>query len=250
MAEGDEHRAHHERGVLGLVVMSLKDLDLTADQQATIDKIRADLTTKMEPARAAGKDFAGTLADGVAAGKVDRAKVDASITKLVTEVTNTHDASMAALDQLHAALTPAQRAKLVDEVQGHWDKWKEAHGRDEADDKEHRNGHLLALVRDLGLTADQAEKIKAGFHDKMKAGPQDHAHKEVQDHLKAFATAFKADTFDAKKLAGGKAASGHMARWGATRMARFAEVAAPVLTPEQRTKFAQLIRDRADHTSS
>jgi Spy/CpxP family protein refolding chaperone len=250
MAEGDEHRAHHERGVLGLVVMSLKDLELTADQQAAVEKIRGDLATKMEPARADGKDLANTLADGVAAGKVDRAKVDASINKLVAEVSSAHDASMAALDQLHAALTSPQRAKLVDEVQDHWEKWKAAHGRDEADDKEHHNGHLLALVRDLGLSADQAQKIKTSFHDKMKAAPQDQAHKEVQDHLKAFATAFKADTFDAKKLSGGKAASGHMAKWGATRMARFVEVATPVLTPDQRTKFAQLIRDRADHAGT
>ncbi len=104
---------------------------------------------------------------------------------------------------------------------------------------------MLALVRDLGLTQAQADKIKAGFKDKMKASPQDHAHKEVQDHLTAFGTAFKADTFDAKKLAGGKAADGHIAKWGATRRARFLEVAAPVLTPDQRTKLAQQIRDRA-----
>ena len=105
-------------------------------------------------------------------------------------------------------------------------------------------------MRDLGLTQEQADKIKAGFHDKMKAAPQDHAHKEVQDHLTAFATAFKADTFDAKKVAGGKAADGHIAKWGATRRARFLEVAAPVLTPDQRTKLAQQIRDHAAKADS
>ena len=84
----------------------------------------------------------------------------------------------------------------------------------------------------------------------MKASPQNHAHKEVQDHLTAFAAAFKADTFDAKKLAGGKAANGHMAKWGATRMARFIEAAAPVLTPEQRTKLAEKIRAHAEKSDS
>ena len=125
-----------------------------------------------------------------------------------------HDASLTALNQLHAALTPPQRAKLVDELQGHWEKWKEAQGQDEADDKQHHAGHMLALVRELGLTQDQADKIKASFKDKMKAAPQDHAHKEVQDHLTAFGTAFKADTFDAKKVTGAKAADGHMAQVG------------------------------------
>jgi Spy/CpxP family protein refolding chaperone len=245
-SEGEEHREHHHGGVFGLIVMSLKDLDLSADQKDKVEKIRADLVTKAEPAKAAGKDLANTLADGVAAGKVDRAKTDASIGKLVTQVTTTHDASLTALNDLHAVLTPAQRAKLVDEVQGHWENWKEAHGKDEADDKQHHDGYMLGLVRELGLSQDQADKIKAAFKDKMKAAPQDHAHKEVQDHLKAFGTAFKADTFDAKKLTGAKAAAGHMAKWGATRRARFLEAAAPILTADQRTKLAQTIRDHAD----
>jgi Spy/CpxP family protein refolding chaperone len=250
LPEGEEHREHHHGGVLALVVMSLKDLDLSADQQAAVEKIRLDLASKMEPAKAAGKDFANTLADDVDTGKFDRVKVDAAINKLVTQVQGIHDAAIASLGELHAALTAPQRAKLVDEVQAHWEKWKEAQGYDEGDDHQHRSGHLLGLVKELGLTQDQADKIKASFRDKMKAAPQDHAHKEVQAHLQAFATAFKADTFDPKKLAGGKAANGHMVRWGATRRARFIEVATPVLTPEQRTKLAQIIREHADRPQS
>jgi Spy/CpxP family protein refolding chaperone len=250
IAEGQDHREQHHGGVLSLLVMSLKELDLSADQQAAVEKTRADLVASMEPARAAEKDYANTLADGVAAGKVDRAKVDASINKLVTQVQTAHDASVTALNQLHATLNAQQRAKLVEELQGHWEKWKEAQGKDEADEKVHRSGHLLALVRELGLTQEQAEKIKASFHDKMKSGPQDHAYKEVQDHLTAFATAFQADSFDAKKVAGGKVADGHIAKWGATRRARFLEAAAPVLTPDQRAKLAQTIRDHAAKTDA
>jgi Spy/CpxP family protein refolding chaperone len=247
-SEGQEHREHHDAGVLGLVTMSLKDLDLSADQQAKVEKIRGDVMTAGAPAKAAGKDVANLLADGVAAGKVDRVKTDAAIAKLVTQVQAAHDASLTSLNDLHATLTPPQRAKLVDEVQGHWEKWKEAHGKDEVDDKDkqHHDGYMLGLVRELGLSQDQADKIKAAFKDKMKAAPQEHAHKEVQDHLKAFGTAFKSDTFDAKKLAGGKAAATHMAKWGATRRARFLEAAASILTPDQRTKLAQTIRDHAD----
>ena len=70
MGEGQAHREQHHGGVQSLIVMSLKSLDLTADQQAAVEKIRTDLLASMEPARAAEKDFANTLADGVAAGKV------------------------------------------------------------------------------------------------------------------------------------------------------------------------------------
>jgi Spy/CpxP family protein refolding chaperone len=249
LAEGQEHREHHG-GLLPLILLSLKDVDLTADQQASVQPIREDLLAKMEPARAAEKDFANTLADGVAAGAVDRSKADASIGKLVTEVQGLQDASLAAIAKLHDVLNPFQRAKLADELQAHWEKWKEAQGRDEQDDHQHRAGPLGALVAQLGLTQDEAKKIKANFHDRMKANPQEHAHKEVQDHLQAFTAAFKSDTFDPKKLTGAKAANGHMARWGATRRARFYEAAAPVLTPDQRTKLAQMIRDHSGRTES
>jgi Spy/CpxP family protein refolding chaperone len=248
MAEGDEHRERHYGGVLMLIALSIKDLDLSADQRTAVDKTRAELMTKMEPARAAAKDFANVLADGVAAGNVDRTKADAAINKLVMQVQGIHDASAAALNQLHATLNTQQRATLVDGLQSHWEKWKEAHGRDEQDDHQHRSGFLLGLVKQIGLTQDQADKIKANFRERMKGSPQEHQHKEMEDHLRAFATAFKADSFDAKKLTNAKMANGHLARWGATRRERFLEAAAPVLTPDQRAKLAQMIRDRASRT--
>jgi hypothetical protein len=36
-----------------------------------------------------------------------------------------------------------------------------------------------------------------------------------------------------------------MAKWGATRMERFLEAAAPVLTPDQRTTLADMLRKNA-----
>jgi Spy/CpxP family protein refolding chaperone len=245
LGEGADHRDRHYGGVLTLVLMSLKDLDLSADQRGAVDKIRVDLDAKMAPAREAGKELSSTLADGVAAGSVDRAKVEKAIDNLVRQVQALHDAELSALDQLHAALNKEQRTKLVDELKAHWEKWKEAHGRDEAESKEHRAGYLATLVQELGLSKQEAEKIKANFREAMKKAPQDHAHKEVQDHLQALGPAFKSDKFDAKTLKGAKGADGHMARWGATRRARFIEAATPVLTPEERAKLAQMIRDRA-----
>jgi Spy/CpxP family protein refolding chaperone len=244
-AEGDEHRRHWHGGVVSLVAMSLKDIDLTDDQRASVEKIKTDLAAKLGPVRAAGTDLANALADGVAAGKVDRAKADKAIEKLATAAKGVHDAVADAMNQLHNTLNAQQRATLVDKLSAHWEKWKEAQGQDEQDQTQNRNGHLLALVRDLGLSQDQAQKIKTSFKAMMKASPQETAHKEVQDHLKAFGTAFKADTFDAKKLTTATPANGHIARWGATRMARFLEAAAPVLTPDQRTKLADQIRAHA-----
>jgi Spy/CpxP family protein refolding chaperone len=252
-AEGEQHRRRHG-GMLSLIAMSLHDLDLSDDQKAAVEKIRSDLVTKLAPVRTAGADFANVLADGVAAGAVDRAKADKAIDKLVKAAAGVHDASADAINQLHAVLNTQQRATLVDKLSVHWENWKEAQGQDEQDqpkDKpKNRNGHMLALVRDLGLSNDQAQQIKTKFQALMKANPQDHAHKEVQDHLKAFGTAFKADSFDAKKLPTATAANTHMAKWGATRMARFLEAAAPVLTVDQRAKLSQQIRARGNAPTS
>jgi len=254
-AEADEHRHGHHGGVAMLIAMSIRDLDLTPDQKASVEKIRTDLIAKMEPARAAGKDLTGVLADGVAAGAVDRAKADAAIDKLVAAAQGIHDATADAMNQLHAALNATQRAALVAKLQEHFEKWKEANGHEDQDGP-NRSGPLLGLAKDLNLTQDQAQKIKASFREIIKSAPanpsasspanvQDHQHKEVADHMQAFATAFKADTFDAHSLTTANAANGHMARWAATRRARWLEAAAPVLTPDQRTKLAGQMRERA-----
>jgi Spy/CpxP family protein refolding chaperone len=265
--EANHHRMMHGGGTMGLIGMSLKDLDLTADQKTKVEAIKADLKTKMEPVRAAGKELAGVLADGVAAGAVDRAKADAAIEKLGQAAEAFHAASQDSTQQLHDLLTPAQRTALMDKVIARAGKWHESHG----DAHGHQGppsgppaGHMGAM-KDLGLTDDQKAKIR----DNMKAmggggggqggggggghgpgggpGSDQHDHKELADHLQAFAVAFKGDTFDAKaQAASGGRAAGHMARFGATHMARFLEAAAPVLTPEQRTKLSASIRDHAN----
>jgi Spy/CpxP family protein refolding chaperone len=253
-----EHRHHHGGGVTMLIEMSIHELTLTDDQKAKIEKARADLREKMKPVRAADKDFANVLADGVAAGKVDKAKTDAAIDKLVAQSLKLHDAAADSLVQLHDALTSAQRAELVDKVQANFEKWKAAHGKDEADEKEHRSGNLLALVRELNLSQDEAQKIKAGLQEKMKAAKpteknakhaMDHDHKDVTDHMAAFATAFKADKFDPKKVSSAKADE-HMARFAAARRALILEVAAPILTADQRTKLADMIRKHHEEEKS
>jgi Spy/CpxP family protein refolding chaperone len=249
VADAEEHRRHHGGGISMLIVMSIRDLDLSADQHAAVDKIHSELMEKMATVRAADRELATVLADGVAAGAVDKAKADKAVDKVVAQAQKVREATGDAIGRLHDALTQAQRAELIDKLQAHFDKWKAAHGQDESEDKEHRSGHLLALVRDLSLSQDEAQKIKAAFKAQMKAGgKQDHEHKEVQDHLKAFEKAFKADKWD-PKAPSSAGADKHMARFAASRRAMFFEAAAPILTPDQRTKLAQMIRPDADESA-
>jgi len=251
--EAHHHRHQHHGGMAALIGMSLKDLtDLTADQKTAIEKIKSDLHAKMEPVHQANLGVEMVLADGVAAGAVDRTKADAAIAQLTTAAAGLHDATADAINQLHGVLNATQRAALVDKLTAHWQKWKDAHGQDEqgSEPKPKEGGPLAHIQKALSLSDDQVAKIKASFADGVKAAGQTHDHKEVEGHLQAFATAFKADTFDAKSLSTDNDANKHIASWGATRMARFFEAVAPVLTPDQRATLSAKIRERANKEPS
>jgi len=244
-AEAHAHRSRHHAGVLSFMWMSLAEMQLTAEQKAAVAKVRGDLKAKIEPSRAAGKELAGILADGVAAGKVDRDAADAAIDKLVAAVEALQAAALDGMNQIHAALTPAQRAELAGKVEGRAQRWHESHADDEHD--EHKSGGQMAFMRGLHLSDDQRKAIRSNLGDAMKGAPP-HDHKDVSEHVTAFAAAFKADDFDARSLdAGSRRAATHVARWGATRLARFCEAAAPVLTAEQRTKLAARLREPGGH---
>ncbi len=67
-------------------------------------------------------------------------------------------------------------------------------------------------------------------------------------HVQAFSTAFVQKSFDANSLT--ENASGHIATYGAKRMALFYETAAPLLTPTQRSVLAQQLREHAGQTQA
>jgi Spy/CpxP family protein refolding chaperone len=245
-----EATPHHERthgagGVFAFLWMGLHELTLSADQKTAIDGVRKDLAAKMEPTHAAGRELGALLADGVMAGKVDRDKSDAAIDKLVAAVEAMQAAAADALNAIHKTLTPEQRAQLVDKMQARATEWHESHGDDEHDERRSRG--QIGMLHGLDLTEDQRKAIRSNLQDTMKGAPP-HDHKDMNDHLQAFAAAFKTDTFDAKTLdAGARRAATHVARWGATRLARFCEAAAPVLNADQRAKLAARLRESPEH---
>jgi Spy/CpxP family protein refolding chaperone len=236
-----EHHRHHHGGVTLLIAMSLDTLGLSPEQKPAVEKIRGDLLARMEPARAAERNLLVTLADGVAAGALDSAKVDAAVAQLTTAAASIHDASTDALNQLHSVLTPSQRAALVDKLEAHWSVWQEANTDDD--------DHLTQLTADLALTPDQVDTIRARQAESTKTAPRFDP-QEVATHIRAFGDAFRAPTFDAKALKTEAAATAHMIGWGARHMARLIESVTPVLTSEQRAKLAQILRQHADHNPS
>ena len=240
------HHRHVHGGFEHFVFLAIETLGVSPEQQAQVDKISADLHAKMQPVRDAQKVVLMTLAEGVAAGNVDAAKVDAEVAGVTAAAGQQHGAAADALNQLHAVLRPEQRVALVDKVEAHWEMWKQANADEKIAAGEHDPGGRFAfLAKEYALTGEQVEKLRTSFPASLSAHAQSHGvfdPGEGDEHMIAFRKAFVADTFDAKSLTEHGAAHAQIASWGMARMARFYEALAPVLTPEQRPKVADKLR--------
>ena len=242
----EHHRHHHHGGIAMFVAMSVDTLGIDDNQRAQIEKIQADIYAGLKPAHDAEKAVLLALADGVAAGNVDQARTEAAIAELGKVSASTHDVVEDSLNALHQTLTAQQRQALVDKVEAHLSVWHETNSSNETAEKDKHGGHLAKLATDLALTPDQVEKIRSNFTTSMGAAPKfDRA--EVDADFKEFAPAFASDTFDAHAIKNDGIVSSHMAVWGLTRMSHLYAAAAPVLTPEQRTKAADHLRHHANY---
>src|SRR6185437_476511 len=114
----------------------------------------AELHAKMAPARDAEREVLTLLADGVAAGKIDRAKVDAALAKQAKASAALHEACLESLNQRHAARSPAERAALGEKVKANIEVWKKTNHDEEVGSKE-KGTRLARLAEDLALTPEQ-----------------------------------------------------------------------------------------------
>jgi hypothetical protein len=247
----EHHRYHHHGGVTLFIAMSLDTLGVSSERRAAVQKIQADLHTRLQPALAAEQRLVAVLADGVSASNVDSAKVDAAVADVVVAAGLVRDASTDALNQLHAALNPAERAALVDKVQSHWAVWQRANAEDSGDASAD-DGHLAVLAADLDLSPGQVTKTRANLGAGLKTVARVDP-KEMAEHLRKFGEAFQSDAFDAKAFTtetGPNGADARLAGWGATYLAHFIEALSPELTAEQRTKLAERLRAHAGHDPS
>ena len=249
--EADELRAfhrHHHGGFIGFALVSIPSLGLPPAEQANVERIRLDIKAKFQPARDAEAALLNAVADGVAAGNIDQAKVDPLIAKMTEVATQMDDATNDSLNQLHAALTPPERQALALKVQAHYMVWERANA-DEAShpDQELPTGHIHHLGQQLGLSADQIAKIDQAFTASMAAtvAARKFDAKAAEAHLQAFVDGFSQDQFDAKTLTTADPANSGVAGWGAMRMVKMYQAMTPVLTPEQRTKLAAQLREHA-----
>lgn len=239
-SELKEHHRHHQHGgVTQFIAMSLDTLGTDDAKRPEVEKLQAGLQTCMAPVGEIEKTLMTTFADGIAAGAIDVAKVDSTIVQLNTASTAVHECSAETLTKLHALLSPVERAALAEKVQAHWDVWRQVNHEAEAGGNE-KGGRLTELTEDLGLTPEQVEKMSAAIHTALAGHTGGFDPSKADGHVQAFATAFASESFDAKAVT--ENANAHLATHGSKRMAIFYETVTPLLTPEQRAKLAEHLR--------
>ena len=238
----DYHRYQHRGGVAQFIAMGLDTVGPSEAERPRVEEVQRELYACMEPAAAVQQRLHLTIADGVAAGAVDLAKVDALIGQLDASAHGVRECSVAALDQLHAILSPLERAELIEKVQAHLEVWRQVNsvegqiGRGTSD-------RLGALARLVALTPDQVERATAALHTALSGQPDRYDRSKVDADVRDLGAAFEGDSFDARSTV--RYEDAHTASHGAARMAIFYETVTPMLNPAQRAQLAERLRARA-----
>jgi hypothetical protein len=239
----EHHRHHHHGGLTQFIAMSLDTLGVDEANRPEIERLHSELSQCLAPGREVEQRLLLTFADGLAAGRMDTARVDMTIGQVNTAAAAMQDCSVGVLDKLHANLSPLERETLVDKIEAHWDVWQEVNHGPFGGDRE-RGGRLAELAQELNLTAEQVEKISAGLRaEDRSVVPDMFDRNKAEAHLRAFCSAFLAESFEAKSVVG----NARLAQHGASRMALFYETVTPLLTLEQRATLADHLREHANH---
>ena len=240
----DHHRHHHHGGLTQFIAMSLDTLGADDTKRPQIEKIQNDLRACMAPAGNIERKLHLALANGIAAGKIDKTKVDATIAQLDSATLPVYACGVGALNQLHGILSSTERWELVEKVQAHWDVWRQVNQEGEAGGQSSRVW-LAKFSKELGLTPEQVDQIAAGLHRALAARSGKLDRRTVDANVQSFAAAFVDDSFDAKSITAN--ATNRLVSEGAKRMSIFYETVTPLLTPEQRGTLAEHLREHADH---
>jgi Spy/CpxP family protein refolding chaperone len=246
-----EHHRYHHGGEALFLAMSLETLGVSPEQREAVERIRTDLRAAMEPLRAAEHRLLADLADDLARGVPDPPRADAAVLEVSHAAATAHDASIAALNALHAVLTPPQRFALADKVESHWAVWRAENVEERDATAGAARGHLAALSAELDLTPEQQHRIRATLAAQGGQGgiarPFDRERAGARVH--ALAEAFRSNQLDARAVDREHPAA-ELAGWGAAHLARVVAAMGPILTTDQRARLAQKLIDHASHAGS
>ncbi|HEY4014698.1 MAG TPA: hypothetical protein VGM06_15250 [Polyangiaceae bacterium] len=244
--------AQSAQGPAKLIGDALGDVPLTAPQRAELEQLAADFEARHAAARAAGKDMMLALAGQVEAGTLDRATLKAKVDAVTAALVAAQPADRAGFQKLHDILQPDQRVAFVDAFEARA-KARFAGGAEAGPEGKGGPGRgmMAKWAADLALTDAQKHEIKAGLEQQRQHGDGEggpgHPRWEGARRAGKLLESFKQDRFVLDEVAPPRDIA-RMATRASERFIGLAEVALPVLTPQQRALAAQKIRERVDAT--
>jgi hypothetical protein len=219
-------RQHRHGDALVLLTISLDALPLASAKQTQVARLEIDLLEKMRPARQAKHELLRILADGLMSPGIDRAKVGPALAGLAAATLALRDSALDDLNQLHALLSPSERAALSDALVAHEACWHDCGISERVE--------VSSLVAQLGLTPRQRELLD---HDTTLLASTS-APPRGAPSAQRLEAAFRSDSFDARALlvAG---ANLDIEAWQG--LVRFCEQADRLLADQQRRQLRHLI---------
>ncbi len=235
--------AQGTHGIVKLAGEALGDVDLRPEQRAEIEKLAVSSEARHAQLRTDLRSVMLDIASQIEKGSLDKAAMKAKIDDAIVKIDKVRPDDQASLAKLHEILDDGQRAQFVDAFRERGKDRMEAHAHE-------KGGHpLMALARDLNLTAEQRDKIRDAFRDGMREarGEGERLPWGAGGHGRGHAMleAFKEPTFDPKTI-GPQGSLAERAKGKEEAAFGVAEKILPILSAEQRKTVADKIRARAN----
>lgn len=215
---------------LGLIREALDKVTLRPDQKTEVEQLMTAAEGRHAAVRAAHAALRSAVADQIVAGKVDRAALQPEVDALLAAIDKSRPDDRAALVRLHDLLDKGQREQLVGAVESSLRSRMQAH--------KGRGPHQWAA--DLNLTDQQRDQIHTAMRDQFHRDGEGREHwRAAHEQGRRLLQSFREDKFT---LDGTAALGRDRIEHGIDRMIELANVAVPILRPEQRAIAAQKIR--------
>jgi Spy/CpxP family protein refolding chaperone len=209
-------------------IAALEGLKLDASQRQSINELRERLRSDFAAANEARYQLVDALVVDIAAGRLDRARINPLSQQLAQAVEQAKPKLLAAVNELHAILTPAQREALVAGI-------AKRHQERQGEQRE----QMERMIDLLDLTFWQKRDIYRSAKDRLSGRKKEL--EQLKEQLEDAAEAFKRDDFDAHELA--LVQNVKVADWLELSLT-LVEIILPVLEPSQHKALAAIIERR------
>jgi hypothetical protein len=239
---GPSLKQEMEEGSTAWFLSAASSVTLSYEQQQLLISVRQEVSTQSQGVNVAREHLVGLVADGIASGNFDEPAITTALQTLLTASEARGPAVVAALSRLHAGLTPDQRKSISQTImQG-----ISTQAEQTKSEKDQVQRRLDSLTAGVGLSAAQSAQmnkdIVEGFHNYAPDLNEEADMRRKQ--LGGLAQGFAGFYFMPVPA---NVTAGWDLEGKSKRLIAFSRALTGILTPDQRTKVAALVRERVNY---